>query len=88
MRFGVFAVNAHQTRNAEILSRSGAAEVIAEKDLSGPLLAALMERLYRNPETVRKMAASAAKLGNPNAAKDIVDACLVLTAHRRRSECI
>jgi UDP-N-acetylglucosamine--N-acetylmuramyl-(pentapeptide) pyrophosphoryl-undecaprenol N-acetylglucosamine transferase len=80
-----FAVNDHQTRNAEVLSRAGAAEVIAEKDLSGPLLAALIERLHRNPEAVRKMAASAAKLGNPSAAKDIVDACLVLTEHRRRS---
>ena len=80
-----FAVNDHQTQNAEILSRAGAAEVIAEKDLSGPLLAALMERLYLNPEAVRKMAASAAGLGNPNAAKDIVDACLALTEHRRRA---
>ena len=73
-----FAVNDHQTRNAEVLSRAGAAEVIAEKELSGPRLAALIERLYRNPEAVRKMAASAAKLGNPSAAKDIVDACLAL----------
>ncbi len=80
-----FAVNDHQTRNAEVLSRAGAAEVIAEKDLSGPLLASLVERLYRTPEAVRKMAASAAKMGNPNAAKDIVDACLVLLEHRRRA---
>lgn len=80
-----FAVNDHQTHNAEVLSRAGAAEVIAEKNLSGPLLAALMERLYCNPEAVRKIAASAAKLGKPNAAKDIVDACLVLLEHRRRS---
>ena len=80
-----FAVNDHQTQNAEILSRAGAAEVIAEKDLSGPQLAALMERLYLNPEAVRKMASAAAGLGNPNAAKDIVDACLALTEHRRRS---
>jgi len=34
------------------------------------------------------MAASAAKLGNPSAAKDIVDACLVLMEHRRRSGCL
>jgi len=83
-----FAVNDHQTHNAEVLSRAGAAEVIAEKDLGGPLLAALMERLYRNPEAVRNMGASAAKLGNPNAAKNIVDACLALLEYRRRTECI
>jgi UDP-N-acetylglucosamine--N-acetylmuramyl-(pentapeptide) pyrophosphoryl-undecaprenol N-acetylglucosamine transferase len=80
-----FAVNDHQTQNAEILSRAGAAEVIAEKDLSGPQLAALLERLYLNPEAVRKMAAAAAGMGKPNAAKDIVDACLALTEHRRRA---
>ncbi len=31
-----FAVNDHQTQNAEVLARAGAAEMIAEKDLSGP----------------------------------------------------
>jgi UDP-N-acetylglucosamine--N-acetylmuramyl-(pentapeptide) pyrophosphoryl-undecaprenol N-acetylglucosamine transferase len=82
-----FAVNDHQTQNAEILSRAGAAEVIAERDLNGLLLAALIERLYLHPEAVRKMAASSAKLGNPNAAKDIVDACLALMEKRRRTEC-
>lgn len=81
-----FAVNDHQTRNADVLSRAGAAEVIGEKDLKGPLLATLIERLYRNPETVRNMGASAAKLGNPNAARDIVDACLALPEYRHRTE--
>jgi UDP-N-acetylglucosamine--N-acetylmuramyl-(pentapeptide) pyrophosphoryl-undecaprenol N-acetylglucosamine transferase len=83
-----FAVNDHQTRNAETLSRAGAAEMIAEKDLNGSLLATLIERFYRNPEAIRNMGASAAKLGNPNAAKDIVDACLALLEYRRRTECI
>lgn len=83
-----FAVNDHQTRNADVLSRAGAAEMIAEKDANGPLLAALIERLYRHPEAVRNMGASAAKLGNPNAARDIVDACLALLEYQRRRECI
>jgi len=73
-----FAVNDHQTRNADVLYQAGAAEVIAEKDLKGPLLAALIERLYRHPEAVRGMADAAAGLGKPNAARDIVDACLAL----------
>ncbi len=83
-----FAVNDHQTRNADVLSRAGAAEVIAEKDLNGPLLAALIERLFRNPEAVRDMGNAAATLGNPNAARDIVDACLALLEYRRRTEYI
>jgi UDP-N-acetylglucosamine--N-acetylmuramyl-(pentapeptide) pyrophosphoryl-undecaprenol N-acetylglucosamine transferase len=77
-----FAVNDHQAQNAEVLSRTGAAEVIAEKDLSGPGLARVIEQLYRNPGAVRKMEAAAAALGKRQAAKDIVDICLTLVRDR------
>jgi len=77
------AVNDHQTQNAEVLSRTGAAEVIAEKDLSGPGLARVIERFYQNPGAVRKMEAAAAALGKRRAAKDIVDICLTLVRDRR-----
>ncbi len=80
-----FAVNDHQTKNAEILARTGAAEMIAEKDLSGELLASAIERLSRNPEAVRKMEAAAAALGNRRAAAEIVDACLALVENRRQT---
>jgi UDP-N-acetylglucosamine--N-acetylmuramyl-(pentapeptide) pyrophosphoryl-undecaprenol N-acetylglucosamine transferase len=80
-----FAVNDHQTKNAEILARAGAAEMIAEKDLSGELLASAIERLSRNPEVVRKMEAAAAALGNRRAAAEIVDACLALVENRRQA---
>jgi UDP-N-acetylglucosamine--N-acetylmuramyl-(pentapeptide) pyrophosphoryl-undecaprenol N-acetylglucosamine transferase len=78
-----FAVNDHQTRNAEILARAGAAELIAEKNLSGELLASTIERLSCNPATIRNMEAAAAGLGNRRAAADIVDGCLRLVAERR-----
>jgi UDP-N-acetylglucosamine--N-acetylmuramyl-(pentapeptide) pyrophosphoryl-undecaprenol N-acetylglucosamine transferase len=78
-----FAVNDHQAQNAEVLSRTGAAEVIAEKDLSGPGLARVLERLYQNPCAVRKMEAAAAALGKRQAARDIVDICLMLIRDRR-----
>ena len=78
-----FAVNDHQTKNAEILTRAGAAEMIAEKDLSGELLASAIERLSRNPEAVRNMETAAAALGNRRAAEEIVDACLALLEDRR-----
>ena len=81
-----FAVNDHQRANAEILARAGAAEMIAEKDLSGELLASVIERLSRNPGTVRKMEAAARALGNRHAAADIVDACLALVDNRRQAE--
>jgi len=78
-----FAVNDHQARNAEILSRAGAAEVIAERDLNGPGLARVIEQLHRNPGAVRKMEAAAAALGKRQAARDIVDICLTLVRDRR-----
>ncbi len=78
-----FAVNDHQTANAEILARAGAAELIRERDLSGELLAGAIERLSLNPEAVRNMEAAAAALGNPHAAEEIVDACLALVRDRR-----
>ncbi len=80
-----FAVNDHQAQNAEVLSRAGAAEVIAEKDLSGARLAGVIEQLYRNPESLRKMEAAAAALGKRHAAREIVDICLALVRNRRPS---
>jgi UDP-N-acetylglucosamine--N-acetylmuramyl-(pentapeptide) pyrophosphoryl-undecaprenol N-acetylglucosamine transferase len=83
-----FAVNDHQSQNAEVLSRTGAAEVIAERDLSGPKLAGVIERLYRNPDTIRKMEDAAAALGKRHAAKEIVDICLTLVQDRQTAGCI
>jgi UDP-N-acetylglucosamine--N-acetylmuramyl-(pentapeptide) pyrophosphoryl-undecaprenol N-acetylglucosamine transferase len=78
-----FAVNDHQTQNAEVLSRAGAAQVIAEKDLSGARLAGVIEQLYQHPDAVLKMEAAAAALGKRQAAKDIVDICLMLVRDRQ-----
>jgi len=77
-----FAVNDHQRQNAEVLSRTGAAEVIAEANLSGAALAGAIERLVGHPDTVRKMEAAAAALGRRQAARDIVDICLALVGQR------
>jgi UDP-N-acetylglucosamine--N-acetylmuramyl-(pentapeptide) pyrophosphoryl-undecaprenol N-acetylglucosamine transferase len=81
-----FAVNDHQSRNAEALSRTGAAEVIAEKELNGAKLAEVIERLYRNPDAIRKMEAAAAALGKRHAAREIVDSCLALIRDRQQTE--
>jgi len=79
-----FAVNDHQTKNAELLVRAGAAELIPEKGLEGPMLAARIERLMSRPEEIRRMEKASAALGNTRAAADIVDACLKLVNNRRR----
>jgi UDP-N-acetylglucosamine--N-acetylmuramyl-(pentapeptide) pyrophosphoryl-undecaprenol N-acetylglucosamine transferase len=77
-----FAVNDHQTANARILAEAGAAELIREKDLSGGVLATAIERLSRDPETIRRMEAAARALGKRHAAAEIVDACLALITDR------
>ncbi len=81
-----FAVNDHQTGNAEVLARAGAAEMFAEKDLDGPKLAAAIERLHGDPAALRKMETAAAALGNRRAAEDIVDACLALIAEKKEGK--
>lgn len=73
-----YAVADHQTKNARILIQEGAAEMIPEHMLTGEMLAGMVHRLFDHPDTVRKMAGNAARLGHPKAAADIVDACMDL----------
>jgi UDP-N-acetylglucosamine--N-acetylmuramyl-(pentapeptide) pyrophosphoryl-undecaprenol N-acetylglucosamine transferase len=76
------AVNDHQTKNAEALIKAGAAVTIAEKDISGKILAETIEKFYRHPVLIREMEARSASLGNVRAAADIVDGCIELVALR------
>jgi UDP-N-acetylglucosamine--N-acetylmuramyl-(pentapeptide) pyrophosphoryl-undecaprenol N-acetylglucosamine transferase len=78
-----FAVNDHQTLNAEVLARAGAAELIAEKGLTGRRLAGLIEKYARDSGAIRKMETAAAALGNRRAAEMIVNICLALVSDRR-----
>ena len=82
-----FAVNDHQTQNAEVLARAGAAEMIPEKGLDGRRLAAVIERLMRHPEEIKQMETASASLGNVRAAAAIVDGCLELVGDRQPTEC-
>ena len=82
-----FAVNDHQTQNADVLARAGAAEMIPEKELDGRRLAAVIERLMRHPEEIKKMETASASLGNIRAAAAIVDGCLELVGDRQPTEC-
>jgi len=73
-----FAVNDHQTGNARVLVEAGAAEMIAEKDLTGEKLAHCIRRLSTDPARLRAMEEKSRSLGNPGAAADIVDACVAM----------
>jgi len=78
-----FAVEDHQTRNAEVLVKAGAAEMIPEKELTGVRLAAAVQRHYENPEHLREMEIRSAGMGNIRAAADIVDVCLTLVRPKK-----
>ncbi len=82
-----FAVNDHQTQNAEILVRAGAAEMIPERELDGPRLATAIERLCRHPAELQKMEKASASLGNVCAAATIIGACMELIEDNQPAEC-
>lgn len=69
------AVDDHQTKNAQVLADAGAAEMIAERELSETLLAQTIRKYYDNPELLKQMGIRSASLGNVRAANDIVDIC-------------
>ena len=68
-----YAADDHQRMNAESLVLAGASETIIEKDLEGDLLAQRIEHYAGAPEELARMGEKAARLGRPNAARDIVD---------------
>jgi len=75
-----FAADDHQALNAGSLSKTGAAEMILEKDLSAKVLVEKIEHYARHPQALTDMAQKAKAFGNPNAAADIVDSCYRLLA--------
>jgi UDP-N-acetylglucosamine--N-acetylmuramyl-(pentapeptide) pyrophosphoryl-undecaprenol N-acetylglucosamine transferase len=78
-----FAVNDHQTKNAELLVNRGAAEMIPERDLTGERLSGIIRRLAGEPGKIEEMERNAAGLGNARAAADIVDECITLVQGTR-----
>src|SRR5215212_1234631 len=72
------ATDDHQRRNAEVLARAGAAEVIDQRELSGARVAAAVLALVGDPERRARMAAAARSLARPDAARVIVDRALEL----------
>jgi UDP-N-acetylglucosamine--N-acetylmuramyl-(pentapeptide) pyrophosphoryl-undecaprenol N-acetylglucosamine transferase len=72
------ATDDHQTKNAEVLVRAGAAELLAQKDLTGARLADRLLALARDPVRREATAAAAKRLARPDAARVIVDRALEL----------
>jgi UDP-N-acetylglucosamine--N-acetylmuramyl-(pentapeptide) pyrophosphoryl-undecaprenol N-acetylglucosamine transferase len=72
------AADNHQLRNAEVLDRAGAAELIEQKDLTGDRLADRLLALAGDAARRRAMADAVREFARPDAAKRIVDRALEL----------
>ena len=71
-----FAVDDHQTGNAEFLSTAGAAWLMQQKDLTADKLAALIGGLDRT--TLAAMSGKALALAKPDATQQVADICEAL----------
>jgi len=72
------ATDDHQRKNAEALAAAGAAEVLLQRDATGPALARRILALAGDTAARRRMANLARSLARPDAAKVIVDRALEL----------
>lgn len=71
-----FAANDHQTMNARAMAEAGAAAMIPQRELTAEKLSALVESLLGDEQKLQDMEAKSKKLGRPDAAARIVDACV------------
>ena len=67
------AMDDHQTANAAVLEKAGAAWVVQERDLDVPKLARLLERILSEPDGLRACAQAPRTLGRADAAQRLAD---------------
>jgi UDP-N-acetylglucosamine--N-acetylmuramyl-(pentapeptide) pyrophosphoryl-undecaprenol N-acetylglucosamine transferase len=67
------AMDDHQSANAAVLEKAGAAWVVMERDLDVPKLTSLLERILSEPESLRARAKAARALGRVDAAQRLAD---------------
>ena len=72
------AMNAHQAANARAAADQGAAVILAESELDGDRLAAVVTGLLDDPPRLARLAANARRAGRPGAAPEIARALLAL----------
>jgi UDP-N-acetylglucosamine--N-acetylmuramyl-(pentapeptide) pyrophosphoryl-undecaprenol N-acetylglucosamine transferase len=69
------AVRGHQERNARVLERAGAAQVIVDARLSGDVLAGAIAALLTRPDRLSAMGQCSRALGQTDAAERVVADC-------------
>src|SRR5437764_8745640 len=72
------ATDDHQRKNAEALATAGAADMLLQRDATGPALAERILSLAGDAAARQRMASAARSLARPDAAKVIVDRALEL----------
>lgn len=70
-----YAVDDHQTRNAEYLAEAGAAIILSQASLEPEALARVLEPLLSDRAVLLSMANSARRMALPDAAEKVVEAC-------------
>lgn len=77
------AADNHQEKNAQSMVDAGASLMLVERELDGLRLAETIQILMGDPERVAKMEQAASRVGRPEAASEIVAACVALIERRR-----
>ena len=72
------ATDDHQRMNAETVAAAGAAQMLLQRDVTGPVLAGHLLALAGDAERRSRMSAAARSLARPDAARVIVDRALEL----------
>ena len=78
------AAHQHQLLNARKLMERGAAQMIEDGALNGPLLAGEILRLHGHPEERERMEEVIQSMARPKAAQEIVDHCYALVEGKDR----
>ena len=76
------AADDHQRKNAEVVTRAGAAVTVDERGLNGEAIAGAIAGLVSDDRRRREMAAAARRLARPDAAARIADRVEQLAGHR------
>jgi UDP-N-acetylglucosamine--N-acetylmuramyl-(pentapeptide) pyrophosphoryl-undecaprenol N-acetylglucosamine transferase len=77
-----FAADDHQRANAEVWVKAGAADMILDRELSGPLLAAKIRALASDRRRLDEFARNARRLATPGAAERVVELCVAVGSKR------
>ncbi|MBB5037062.1 undecaprenyldiphospho-muramoylpentapeptide beta-N-acetylglucosaminyltransferase [Prosthecobacter dejongeii] len=68
-----FAADDHQTRNAEVFAKEGAARLLTEKEINADVLADAVRDILMNPKKAEEMKRAANKIAVRNSAEKIAD---------------